>query len=174
AGPLYAAWLKELQEGLYGPLVPKDAKAAVIALSPLPVMLAALENPTVQWFGPDPVAARDKLVRATFAKAVDKAKKLPERWGAVHTATFHHPLEKLSPDIAKAFNLGPVERPGDGNTPHNGRYDDKFQQIHGASYRQLFDLADWDRGLATSTPGQSGQPRSPHEGDLLPLLASGD
>ena len=35
----------------------------------------------------------------------------------------------------------------------------------------VFDLADWDRGLATSTPGQSGQPGSPHYGDLLPLWA---
>ena len=43
----------------------------------------------------------------------------------------------------------------------------------GASYRQIFDLADWDRGLATSTPGQSGQPGSPHYGDLLPLWAEG-
>ena len=33
----------------------------------------------------------------------------------------------------------------------------------------LFDLADWDRGLATSAPGQSGQPGSPHYDDLLPL-----
>ena len=41
--------------------------------------------------------------------------------------------------------------------------------MHGPTYRQLFDLADWDRGLATSAPGQSGQPGSPHYGDLLPL-----
>jgi penicillin amidase len=45
--------------------------------------------------------------------------------------------------------------------------------VHGASYRQVFDLADWDRGLATSTPGQSGQLGSPHYGDLLPLWAEG-
>ena len=51
--------------------------------------------------------------------------------------------------------------------------DEKYEQIHGASYRQLFDLADWDRGLATSTPGQSAQPGSPHYGDLLPLWAEG-
>ena len=57
---------------------------------------------------------------------------------------------------------------------NNTRHDDKFRQVHGASYRQVFDLADWDRGLATSTPGQSGQPGSPHYGDLLPLWAEGE
>ena len=46
---------------------------------------------------------------------------------------------------------------GDGNTPNNTRYDAKFQQTHGATYRHLFDLADWDKGLATNAPGQSGQ-----------------
>jgi penicillin amidase len=59
------------------------------------------------------------------------------------------------------------------NTPNNTRHDENFKQVHGASYRHLFDLADWDRGLATSTPGQSGQPGSPHYGDLLPLWAEG-
>ena len=49
------------------------------------------------------------------------------------------------------------ERTGDGNTPNNTRYDPDFKQIHGATYRHLFDLADWDKGLATSAPGQSGQ-----------------
>jgi penicillin amidase len=34
-------------------------------------------------------------------------------------------------------------------------------------------LADWDRGVVTSVPGQSGQPGSPHYGDLLPLWAEG-
>jgi penicillin amidase len=80
----------------------------------------------------------------------------------------------MSPAYARAFDLGPVERTGDGYTPNNTRYDDSFQQTHGATYRHLFDLGDWDSGLATSAPGQSGQPGSPHYGDLLPLWARGE
>ena len=76
----------------------------------------------------------------------------------MHVAALEHPLAKLGPAFAEAFNLAPVPRPGDGNTPNNTRHDDNFRQIHGASYRHVFDLADWDKGLATSTPGQSGQP----------------
>src|SRR5205807_9807879 len=89
--------------------------------------------------------------------------------GAVHTVTFRHPLAGRSPAHARAFNVGPLERPGDEYCPNNTRHDDTFQQIHGATYRHLLDLADWDRGVATSAPGQSGQPGSPHYCDLAKL-----
>src|SRR2546430_17231567 len=48
-----------------------------------------------------------------------------------------------------------------------------YEQRWGASYRQILDLADWDRSVATSVPGQSGQPGSPYYDDLLPLWAEG-
>jgi penicillin amidase len=178
AGPLYAVWLKVLQEAFYAPHVPKELASSLAALSGLPTMLAALETADPRWFGPDPKAARDRLLRETFARAVAELKKLPAsqqgRWGALHTATFRHPLAAQNPALAKAFNVGPFERPGDANTPNNTRYDANFKQIHGASYRHLLDLADWDRALATSTPGQSGQPGSPHYADLAPLWAKGE
>jgi penicillin amidase len=31
----------------------------------------------------------------------------------------------------------------------------------------VLDLGDWDRSVATSAPGQSGQPGSPHFDDLI-------
>jgi penicillin amidase len=92
-------------------------------------------------------------------------------WGRLHTATFRHPLASLGPAYEQAFNLGPAPRPGDETTPNNTRAKENFEQIHGASYRHVIDLADWDRALATSAPGQSGQPGSPHYADLLPLWA---
>jgi penicillin amidase len=178
AGPLYAIWLRTLQDAFYAPHVPKELKAPLTTLSGLPVTLEALAKADPQWFGQDAQGARDRLLRNTFAEAVRKLKALPgprrERWGALHTVTFRHPLATLGSTLAKAFNLGPVERPGDGYTPNNARYNENYQQVHGATYRHLFDLADWDRGLATSAPGQSGQPGSPHYDDLLPLWSRGD
>ena len=70
---------------------------------------------------------------------------------------------------AATFNRGPIGQAGDGLCPNATRYETPFGQISGASYRHLFDLADWDRGLATSAPGQSGQPESQHYDDLLEL-----
>jgi penicillin amidase len=178
AGPLYAIWLRTLQEKFYAPHVPKELQSTLAALSGLPVMLKALEKADPLWFGSDAKASRDRLLRSTFAEALGKVKALHEpqrrRWGVLHRVTFQHPLAALGLTAAQAFNLGPVERPGDVYTPNNTRYDESYQQIHGATYRHLFDLADWNRALATSAPGQSGQPGSPHYGDLLPGWARGE
>lgn len=177
AGPLYAAWMQELTAAMYALHGGLEETTDRGELRSTPVILHHLANPAEAWFGPDPKARRDKLLAETLAKAADRIQKLLGNdfeawsWGKLHQATFHHPFESLSPAYAKAFNLGPVPRAGDGNTPLNTRYDKDFQQIHGATYRHVLDLADWDRGMATSAPGQSGQPGSPHYGDLLPLWA---
>ncbi len=180
AGPLYAVWLQELEDGFYRPHVPPDLRETVRTMGGLPMMLAALEKADPAWFGVSARRERDRLLRTTFTRAVRRTTALlgndpaQWRWGKLHTATFRHPLAGLGAAYAKAFDLGPVERGGDAQTPNNTRHDAKFAQVHGATYRQLFDLADWDRGLATSAPGQSGQPGSPHYGDLLPLWAAGE
>lgn len=173
AGPIYAAWLRELKEAMIAPHLPKELRRPAGALIGVPVWLRAMETADPQWFGKDAAAARDRLVRETFARAVKRARSMPDRWGALHTVTFRHPLSHRGP-AWRAFDLGPVERPADEFSPNNTRYDERLGQIHGATYRHLFDLSDWDRGLATSAPGQSGQPGSPHYGDLLPLWAKGE
>jgi penicillin G amidase len=45
--------------------------------------------------------------------------------------------------------------------------------VAGASYREILDLSDWDKSVAINTPGQSGEPGSPHYSDLLPLWSQG-
>jgi penicillin amidase len=72
------------------------------------------------------------------------------RWGRMHTRAFPHPF-------IPAFNLPTVERSGGAGTV----------AADGASYREIFDVADWDRSLVINTPGQSGQPGSPYYGNLL-------
>lgn len=177
AGPLHAAWIMEIQESMYRSKVPKELLASAQAVGNMRVLLTALEKADANWFGDNPKEDRDRLVRVTFSAAVDKVKsKLgpdPAKWswGKLHIASFRHPLATMGKEYEKAFNLGPVGRPGDALTPNNTRHDEKFRQLHGATYRQVFDLTDWDRGLATSAPGQSGQPGSPHYGDLSPLWA---
>jgi penicillin amidase len=72
------------------------------------------------------------------------------------------------------FDLGPLSRPGDGNTVNATWAGDNFEQEAGASYREILDTADWDHSLAVNTPGQSGQPGSSHYSDLLPLWDKGE
>jgi len=94
-------------------------------------------------------------------------------WGAMHTMTFRHSLDQ-EPGAQALFDLGPVARPGDGNTVDaTGTGSSGYQQLAGASYREIFDLSDWDNSLAVNTPGQSGNPGSRHYSDLLPLWEAG-
>jgi penicillin amidase len=177
---IYAFWLDEMLDELNRTVVRLKYVPLARSLGGIPVLLGALDR-GLPIDGPNGKGRKqdwDVFLQHTFAVAVAKMhRRLPNpadmRWGKVHTATFRHPLAALDPAYAKTFNLGPVERPGDANTVNNTRHDETWQQVHGATYRHLFDLADWDRGLATSAPGQSGQPGSPHYGDLLPLWAEG-
>jgi penicillin G amidase len=180
AGALYGVWLRELLDGFYRPHVPARLLDFVASRDGVPVMLAALEKPDAAWFGDRPAEGRDRLLRTTFKSALGKLKELlpgDERawtWGRLHPATFRHPLAALGPAYAGAFNLGPLPRPGDAHTPNAASHGRNFEQTSGATYRHIFDLADWDRGVATSAPGQSGQPGSPHYDDLLPLWQKGE
>jgi penicillin amidase len=178
AGSLYALWHRELQAALFEQQVPAEHVKLLNSLAGTPALIAALTSADPRWLGENPAQQREKLIRESLARAMSQWKLLTpaqrSRWGALHQATFRHPLSTLGPVPAKLFNVGPLERPGDVNTPNNTRSDDQFQQIHGASYRQLFDLADWDRGLATSTPGQSGQLGSPYYADLAKPWSQGE
>jgi penicillin amidase len=48
-----------------------------------------------------------------------------------------------------------------------------WEQIEGASYREILDTSDWDQSVAINTPGQSGQLGSRHYADLMPLWDAG-
>ncbi len=138
-------------------------------------LLLLLRNPTPRWFGEDPRAGRDALLIAGLREAVTETRKLlgddpaKWRWGLLHRTGFKHPLAGMN---EKLFELPVFEMGGDGNTVRV-TVGNRFDVSHGASFREIIDVADWDRSVATSVPGQSGQPGSPHYGDLLPLWAKG-
>ena len=68
----------------------------------------------------------------------------------MHTRSYSHAF-------VPAFDLPTVERSGGAGTV----------AADGASYREIFDVANWDRSLVMNTPGQSGQPGSRFYGNLL-------
>ncbi len=133
----------------------------------------------------DPVAAiamlegqkDDRALRLSYALAVQELERglgkdqTQWTWGRLHTVRFEHPL-KVSEKYAAKFHRGPLPRPGDGNTV-NAASGGNFRQTAGASYRQIIDLADWDRSVMTNVPGESGDPDSKHYSDLLADWAAG-
>ncbi len=94
-------------------------------------------------------------------------------WGKLHVVRFRHPLDQTEGSTA-LLDPGPVPRPGDEYTVNATGYSgNSLDQVSGASYREILDLSDWDHSVAVNTPGQSGQPGSPHYSDLLPLWSEG-
>ena len=76
--------------------------------------------------------------------------------------------------VAVLTDPPPVSRPGDEYTVNATGYPEhSFDQVSGASYREILDLDAWDRSVAVNVPGQSGQPGSPHYSDLIPLWSEG-
>jgi len=86
----------------------------------------------------------------------------------VHVVRFRHALDQ-QPGAKDLLDLGPLARPGDEYTPNATGMSDSWDQVSGASYRQIIDLSNWDRSWVINTPGQSGQPGSPHYSDLMSL-----
>ena len=82
--------------------------------------------------------------------------------------TITHPLSALVDEsMRKKINLGPVARGGYGETVN--ATGNTLNQAHGASFRILVDTENWDKTLGINSPGQSGDPESPHYKDLFQL-----
>lgn len=97
------------------------------------------------------------------------------RWGDAHAAVFHHPFFSRVPFVAQwtAFR-----QPTDGDNftvrraaSRAGDPANPFAHVHGQSLRAVYDLDDLRRSRFIIAPGQSGNPLSPHWGDLVPLWA---
>ncbi len=84
------------------------------------------------------------------------------RWqlSRVTALMLKHPLNKPE------WNRGPIIRDGDPNTI-NASGGGGNREAAGPSYRQVIDLADWDRSTMTNIPGEVGDPRSKHYADLI-------
>ena len=90
----------------------------------------------------------------------------------LHHARIAHVLDPLVTDsLRRWLSLGPVPRGGNGNTLNATGNGDN--QTSGPSFRVVIDLANWDAAIATNTPGQSGDPRSPWYANLFPLWGTG-
>src|SRR5579859_711389 len=175
---VYELWTGELRTAVSARAVPTEARQ-VFGKLPLLRVVRELSNPRDALFGSDAQAGRDAMLFAALAAARSKlvARQGPDvkqwTWGQLHRIKFQHPLDS-APWATALFDRGPMKRPGDGLVVQATAFrDDSFDQLTGASYREIFDLADWDRSVGINVPGQSGQPGSKHYDDLLPLWIEG-
>jgi penicillin amidase len=174
---IYAAWEGALREAVASRLVPREWPTSLRNL-PLSKVVAWLIAPPGE-FGPNPTTARDSIFLSALGTAVTRltAKLGPDleqwRWGQekYHHALIRHPLGSVVNEATRRrLEVGPLPRGGYGSTPlATGNGDN---QTSGASFRVVVDTGDWDRAVGTNTPGQSGDPDSPHYRDLFEMWAT--
>jgi len=97
---------------------------------------------------------------------------LQATWGSLHAVIFTHPLA-VTTETRRRFNVGPFPVGGYAasllSTTGSG-----LDVATGPSFREILDLADWDRSVATLAPGQSEWPESPHFADAATKWARGE
>lgn len=97
------------------------------------------------------------------------------QWGRLHTAVFEHPLAaRVDEGTRRRLTVGAWPLGGSSFTPLAATYDAAtYRLTSGASFRMVVDVGNWDESVAINTPGQSGNPSSPHYRDLAPMWAEG-
>ena len=128
--------------------------------------------------GPDSAALRAEILLGSLGLAFAETARLlgPDpatwRWGALHRADFQPALPLAGRDAER--RVGPVPIGGSGSTPMAMGTGPDFRVVSGASVRVVMDVGAWDNSMAINTPGQSGDPSSPHYRDLFARWATGN
>lgn len=169
-------WTRHLRPAIVAELVVDTAARLLIDQGDVARLLAVLEG-KAEGLSTD---KRGTLLAQTLEAAFAACRTLmgddPGRWewGRLHMAKFKHAVGEVQPDMRATFDVGPLPIAGSDSTPMNAAYrPDDFRLVAGASFRMVLDIGDWDKSVCINTPGQSGDPRSPHYGDLAPVWAKG-
>lgn len=152
----------------------------LFAAAPWPEFTShALSPAGAHWCGGDcgPLLARafeHSVAALSRAYGADPAR---WRWGRAHQAVFANPLLSRLPVVGRFFTAR-IAAPGDNATIDAGGIADtpldRLDDIHGPSYRGVYDLADLDRSRFVVAPGQGGNPFSRLATSFLRRWRDGD
>jgi penicillin G amidase len=117
----------------------------------------------------------DEILSSTLKRATEHLEGLlgvdrdDWEWGKLHQVHMVHPLSSLvDGPTRERFDVGPLPRGGSGDTVGNTAYHlENLRQTGGSSWRIVVDVGEWDQSLFINSPGQSGDPASPHYSDLF-------
>jgi len=147
----------------------------------LPWLINLLDHPASKWFDLGHGENCDDVMRIALRMTVDEltsnlGPSMAEwRWGKLHQVTFQHALGSNN-WLAPLFNLGPFPVGGDQTTiwatSANAHNLDTSQMV-GPPYRMIIDLKTLENSISILTPGQSGNPSSPHYGDQVAAWFNG-
>ena len=176
AAALYEIWAaRHLAASAVKAIVPETARRNFGRTS-IGNILPVLEDGKL--LGPDSAALRAEILLGSLGLAFAETARLlgPDpatwRWGALHRADFQPVLPIAGRDAER--RVGPVPIGGSGSTPMAMGTGPDFRVVSGASVRVVMDVGAWDNSMAINTPGQSGDPSSPHYRDLFARWATGN
>ncbi len=178
AASIYVAWEGQLKQALARQTIPEKARPYLTSLPSKRVTDWLVTPGLMPGLSGDPIAYRDSLLLASLDRAVaELSGRLGDdmdEWQYGQRKNKHilitHPLsDMVDKAMRDKINLGPVARGGYGETVNATAND--LNQTHGATFRILVDTEDWDKTLGINSPGQSGDPDSPHYRDLFPIWA---
>ena len=177
---LFEVWAsRRLRQAAVAAVVPDKARPA-FSDPQLAAVVDSLAHPGPM-FGSAPQALRDQVLKTSLAQAWRDAAALlgPDarlwRWGDLHRAQWSPAVAAVAkaPTVAQ-MSVGPLQVGGSSETPMATSYRaSDFDVVAGASVRMVLDVGAWDNSVVINTPGQSGDPKSPHYRDLFPLWAAG-
>lgn len=173
-------WMKHLRPALLSRLTPDAQVLKLLQPGDMDVLLHFLEQPDRR-LGDAPPDQRDQLLLATLTAAWHEcgqrqgANPAHWQWGALHQTVFEHALSRTAAASDQGWDIGPFALGGSRSTPMLASYRmTDFRVTAGASVRLVIDVGQWDNSVCINSPGQSGDPRSPHYRDLASRWANGD
>jgi penicillin amidase len=175
AAAIYVEWEKALSDAVFNRVVPSEGRDLI--RFQLKQVIDFLLMPDGH-FGKDALAARDQILKDALQIALKTLKtRVGEdmnQWQYGQEKLKHivlrHPLSSaVSADVRAKLEVGPAPRGGYSHTVNStgGNYN----QSSGASFRIIVDTGDWDRCLATNSPGQSGDPENKNYKNLFDTWA---
>ena len=174
AAAIYQVWVtNHLGHTVVASATPEAARI-LVGSGQLDAVISYLETP-------EAAPSRETLLLGSLDAAVTELKNrlCPDMatwsWGRLHNARFEPAAAVLADSqLAEQMASGPLQLPGSASSPRAATYrPSDFRQTAGASVRLVMDVGAWDNSVAINTPGQSGDPFSPHYRDLFPLWATG-
>jgi penicillin amidase len=180
AATIYEVWTSRYLGSVTAERAAPESVRRLIGNGALDAIVDYLSHPDAG-SGPDPDVARREVLLSSLSRAVAYLTQQlgPDmstwQWGHLHQIAFEPAVAALADEPLRAqMSLSAVELPGSADSPRAGAFGEAgFSVVAGASVRIVLDVGEWDHSVAINAPGQSGDPRSPHYGDLLPIWAAG-
>jgi penicillin amidase len=178
AAGIYMEWEREFRERVSRLFIPDEVYEWIGWLQIKPA-IDRLLSPDGK-FGNDPLSGRNRLLLESLEAAVSNLSKRfgadMDQWqygrpGYKHVHLRHPMSDAVNGELRELIEVGPAPRGGYRYTVNNTAYEDN--QTHGGTFRIIVDTGNFDRTLATTAPGQSGDPETPYYDNLFQEWADG-